>query len=92
MAFEVEWKDILAYHHEQCEKHVNVIRYYFLSEKDHDLRYCYKRVLNAMVNQHYEYLKNYAFEKDIAYVKIDFKWIDDLHHKIDQLNEYYPSS
>jgi len=91
MLFDVPWKDMVAYHYEQCSKNISIVRYYFFIESNQELKNCYKLVMHSVVNQHENYLKKEARDKGLDYDKLDFGWIAQLHSKIDLLNDNFTS-
>lgn len=88
MDLDVKWKDILAYHYEQCNKRFTLLRYYFNQELNIDSRVRFKQVMRSIINHHKDYLIKHALEKNIVYDSIDLNWIDDLHNKINHLNDF----
>jgi hypothetical protein len=87
MDFEVNWKDKISYHKDECEKTIATLQWYMFEEKNIEIRLCYKQVMISIVEQHHQYLLNYASKENVLYDTIDFKWVADLRQKINKFHD-----
>ncbi len=82
-----EQKNVLFYHSALCNKQINTLSYYYHLTSDKNIKESYKVVLHSIVDQHTHFLKKYEFENHIQYDSIDWRWITDLHQKINKLHD-----